>query len=127
MKHIMATNHKNAVPFEPVHPGGILKEELRSRGIRQKDFAGKIGLQPTHLSALLNGKRNISATIAAKLEQELGIPATFWMSLQNSYELDKKEITQKESQPETFTVTIPAQDHNLFRDLIRRMGWACVF
>ena len=47
--------------------------------------------------------------------------------MQELAELDKKEITRKESQPETFTVTIPAQDHNLFRDLIRRMGWACVF
>lgn len=74
MKHIMATNHKNAVPFEPVHPGGILKEELRSRGIRQKDFAGKIGLQPTHLSALLNGKRNISATIGCQAGTRTGYP-----------------------------------------------------
>lgn len=43
------------------------------------------------------------------------------------YELDKKEITKRNKQPETFTVTIPAHDHNLFRDLIRKMGWACAF
>lgn len=123
----MEIDSKNPIPFKAVHPGNILKEELISRGIRQKDFAEKIGMQPTHLSALLNGKRNISVEIAAKLEKELDIPASFWMSLQDRYELDKKEIAKRETQPETFTVTIPAHDHNLFRDLIRRMGWACAF
>lgn len=123
----METKSKNPVPFTAVHPGGILKEELKSRGIQQKDFAEKIGMQPTHLSALLNGKRNISVDVAAKLEHELGIPATFWMSLQDSYELDKKAMVKRGAQSETFTVTIPAHDHHLFRDLMRRMGWACAF
>lgn len=110
-----------------VHPGGILKEELKIRGISQKEFAKRIDMQPSHLSAMLNGKRNISADVAARLERELGIAATFWMSLQNSYELDKKEIAKRNNKPETFTVTVPAHDKNLFRDLVHRFGWACVF
>ena len=58
-----------------VHPGEILKEELRERSLAQKDFAGQIGMQPTHLSALIHGKRNITTDIARRLEEGLGIPA----------------------------------------------------
>ncbi len=45
----MATNNKRLTPFKPTHPGEILREELRERGIRQKDFAEQIGMQATHL------------------------------------------------------------------------------
>ena len=76
-------------PFIPVHPGAILKEELKARGIKQKDFAEKIGMRPTHLNALLQGARNISPQLALRLEQVLGIPASNWLSLQENYNLDR--------------------------------------
>lgn len=31
------------VPFAPIHPGEMLKDELQARGISQKKFAGIIG------------------------------------------------------------------------------------
>ena len=76
-------------PFNPVHPGTILKEELKARGIRQKVFAAAIGMQPTHLNALLQGGRNITAQLALRLEAALKIPAATWMNLQESYNLDR--------------------------------------
>lgn len=76
-------------PFNPVHPGTILKEELKARGIRQKVFAASIGMQPTHLNALLQGGRNITAQLALRLETALKIPAATWMNLQENYNLDR--------------------------------------
>ncbi len=75
-------------PFIPVHPGEILKEELRERGIKQKVFAEMIGMQPSHLNALLHGARNISAQLAARIEAVLHIPAKVWLNLQTNYNLD---------------------------------------
>ena len=59
-----------------IHPGEVLGEELKSRGISQKEFAQSVGMQATHLSALIHGMRNITPALAAKLETGLpGITA----------------------------------------------------
>jgi addiction module HigA family antidote len=84
----METNN-DIRPFQPVHPGAILKEELKARGIRQNVFAAAIGMQPTHLNALLQGGRNITAQLALRLEAALKIPAVTWMNLQEKYNLDR--------------------------------------
>lgn len=75
-------------PYLPVHPGEILKAELKERGIKQKDFADMIGMRPSHLSALLHGSRNISPQLANRIEEALGIPAQLWLNLQTNYNLD---------------------------------------
>ena len=75
-------------PFKPVHPGSILREELKERGIKQKDFAQSIGMRPTHLNALLHGARRITPQLAIRLEKALDIPAQSWMNLQDNYILD---------------------------------------
>ena len=77
-------------PFFSVHPGDILREELEARGIKHKDFAASIGMEPPHLSALIHGRRNITAPIAARLEEGLGIPASTWLKMQSQYDLDSK-------------------------------------
>ncbi|MBQ9639127.1 MAG: HigA family addiction module antidote protein [Bacteroidales bacterium] len=92
---------RNDIPVA-VHPGRILKEELLSRGMKQKDFAHRIGMQASHLNEILNGNRSVSNEIAYKLEQELGIPATHWVKLQALYEYDvevlkKQDIEEQEA------------------------------
>ena len=62
----------------------------------QKDFARSIGMQPSHLSSLIHGTRSITPAIAAKLEKGLGISATFWINLQNNYNLDVKRIKERD-------------------------------
>ena len=132
-----------------VHPGSILREELRSRGLKQKDFAKKIGMEPPHLSALIHGIRNVTSGIAAKLESGLGIPATLWLNLQTQYNLSKKQTVAQglpamvdgySSSPESsivlgdsalhkggagkeIRVTLPDSDLPWFLSLAKRMGW----
>jgi plasmid maintenance system antidote protein VapI len=49
-----------------------------------------------------------------------------WMNLQTQYNLDAAGITERDSQKETIPVTIPIQDRNLLKEIVRKFGWACV-
>lgn len=82
--------------FRAVHPGEILNEELKERGIKQKELAAKIGIQPSHLNELIKGKRSFTVALAMALEKELGIPYDSWMQMQYSYEHDCLVIAQRE-------------------------------
>ena len=86
-------NNINPRPFQPVSPGCILKEELEARSLPISGFAHKIGLEEFELDKLLNGTLCLSPEIAFSLERFLGIPASFWLSLQSAYEedLDKSD------------------------------------
>lgn len=139
-----------ASPAMLVHPGGILGEELKARNLRQKDFADAIGLQATHLSALIHGVRNFTPEIATKIESGLPeIPAAFWMKLQAQYNLDRSRNSRgsryvdgyfpKTSQQPMMlrdiasekgynnktqvTLSIPPSDWEILRLLCLRFGW----
>ena len=85
---------ENLTPIVPLPPGYIIKEELKARGIRQKDFAAQIKMQPSHLSEVIKGTRAINDQIAEKLERSLGIPIMFWLKDQSRYDCAKKELEQ---------------------------------
>ena len=133
------------------HPGRILQEELKSRGVRQKDFCAQIGVQPSFLSALIHGNRNITTEIASRLERALDIPATVWLNLQNLYDLerlsperqpvarpypirkpsfagavmlrDETSTSAEESVTTTFSVTLPSADTDILYTLASRLKW----
>ena len=94
----MATKSNRLVPVRAIHPGEILREELQERGIKQKDFAEQIGMQATHLSEFIRGKRNLNDDLAMKLENHLGIPYKTWMNLHNGYMYDSKAVSMKQSE-----------------------------
>lgn len=133
----------------PVHPGDVLGEELKERGISQKEFAKLIGMQPSHLSALIHGMRNFTPAVAAKVESGLtGITADFWMRMQKSY---NRDIQRKKGNPSLlvsgyghihaspalalndpgvqygdkcrYHLSIPVQDKALLECLASRLGW----
>jgi HTH-type transcriptional regulator/antitoxin HigA len=125
----MATRNENPVPFMAVHPGMMIKPELEERGISQKAFAQMLGTQPSHLSEVLNGKRALTTELAMKIESTIGLPAKILLSAQAHYELEAAgaEVKKPDSRHETVSITIPAQDHNLLQEIVKRFGWACVF
>ena len=89
--------------FRTVHPGEILNEELKERGIKQKDLAARIGIQPSHLNELIKGKRSFTVAIAMALENELGIPYDSWMRMQYGYEHDCLVLAQREVEKQQAT------------------------
>lgn len=112
-----------------VHPGMMIKPELEERGISQKAFAQMLGTQPSHLSEVLNGKRALTTDLAVKIESSIGLPAKILLSAQAHYELEAAsgESKKTDSRHETVSLTIPAKDHNLLQEIVKRFGWACVF
>lgn len=89
-------NNDRITGFRAVHPGEVLNEELKDRGIKQKDFAAKIGIRPSHLNELIKGKRSFTVAFAMILEKELGISYDSWMRMQYGYEHDCLVLAQRE-------------------------------
>ena len=110
-----------------VHPGMMIRPERDELGITQKDFAKMLGVQASHLSEVLNGKRSLTTDLAMKIEDAIGLPAKILLAAQTQYDLDAVNPTDSDQEHETIAVTIPVGDHNLFRELVKRFGWACVF
>lgn len=77
----------NLEPFEPTHPGSILKEEIEYRGLSQKKFSEQTGIPYTALNEVLNCKRAISTEYALLIEAALGIESEFWLRMQTDYNL----------------------------------------
>lgn len=75
----------NLTPFEPTHPGEVLREEIECRGITQTKLAKDLGLKVSLLNELINGKRDFTIEYSLMLEAALGVDADFWINLQNDY------------------------------------------
>ncbi|MBR4437980.1 MAG: HigA family addiction module antidote protein [Bacteroidales bacterium] len=120
-------NKKEMVPFAATHPGELIKDELKSRKMTQRELATKTGLKTSVISETINGKRPISLNTALKLESVFEISASYWLNLQTQYELDKENIDRKKTRTETISMVIPAKDKSLARKIAGRYGWACLF
>ena len=108
------------------HPGELIRDELKERGMTQKLLAAEMGVKPSVLSETVNGKRSVSVNMALALEKALGIPADIWMTMQTQYDLDVASIAERDNQRETIKVTIPVRDRGLLKEIARKFGWACM-
>lgn len=77
----------------PVHPGRILKRELRTRGLSANKLALSLRVPSGRITAILNEKRAVTPETALRLGQFFGNSAQFWMNLQARYDL---LITERE-------------------------------
>ena len=75
-------------PLVATHPGELIKDELKSRKMSQKQLAQLSGIAESVISEIINGKRSVSHNTAIALEKALKIPADYWMCLQTQYDLD---------------------------------------
>ena len=81
-------DYDDIIPHRAIHPGEILWEELKARGISREAFAEQLGMPRSRLNELLRGKRDFTPAFAVELERALDIHAKFWTNLQASYERD---------------------------------------
>lgn len=79
-----------------VHPGSVIRKELKERGILQKNFADEIGIQQSHLSEILKGSRNVSDQMAEIIGNALGISSDYLIHLQAAYDFKKKSAQIKD-------------------------------
>ena len=74
--------------LDPITPGEILREDfLVPLGISINQLSRELSVPPNRVSAIVNGKRAITADTALRLERYFGIEAQFWLNLQTEYNL----------------------------------------
>lgn len=66
-------------------PGATIKEQLKDRGMSQKEFAARMDMSEKHISKLINGEVQLTPDCAVRLEMVLGVPAKFWNNLEAIY------------------------------------------
>ena len=77
----------NLTPYEPTHPGEILKEEVEYRGISQRKLAAQMGIAYSVLNEILNAKRQVTTEYALLFEASLGIDAEPLIKMQTQYNM----------------------------------------
>ena len=70
-----------------VHPGELLKDELKERGISPADFARRIDVPPNRISQIIAGKRSVTGDTALRLGHWFGMEPQFWLNLQTQFDL----------------------------------------
>jgi addiction module HigA family antidote len=74
--------------LEPIHPGEILLEEfMKPLDISINRLARDLVVPPGRISAIVNGKRAITADTALRLGKYFGVSPKTWMGLQAEYDL----------------------------------------
>lgn len=66
-------------------PGATIREQLKDRGMCQKEFAARLDISEKHVSKLMNGDVQLTPEMSVKLEIVLGVPARFWNNLEAIY------------------------------------------
>lgn len=77
----------NLTPYEPTHPGELIKDELEARNLTQASLAGNIGVSPSLLNEVINGKRAVNTELALLIEAAIDIPADMLLGLQCDYNM----------------------------------------
>jgi len=85
----------NLTPYEPTHPGELLKEEIEYRGISQRKLAAQVGVSYTVLNEILNSKRPVTTEYALMIEAALDLEPEMLIQMQADYDL--QTIRQNES------------------------------
>lgn len=76
-------------PYEPVHPGDLIKDDLEYLGITQKQLAERIGLPRSQVNEILRGKRSVNYEFALLIEKALGTDAETLLRIQHRYDVSK--------------------------------------
>ena len=76
----------------PVHPGEILRDELDELGLSASALAKALDVPANRVTAILNGRRGITADTALRLARYFGTTPQLWQNLQKTYELRVAEI-----------------------------------
>ena len=107
------------------NPGYYLGKELKERGLSQKSFAELLGIQASHLSEIIKGRRGINDQLALKLEGVLGIPADYWIELQAQYGY-KQKMADLENQAEREAIDILGQYNMVYdmRTIFKNIGYS---
>ncbi len=73
----------------PTHPGDVLQEDfLIPMEITPYRLAKAIGVPQTRISAIIHGKRAVTADTDLRLSRFFGVSPGIWLALQAKYDLE---------------------------------------
>ena len=78
--------------MKPVHPGEILREEIKTLGLSANALSKALGVPVNRVTTILNGQRGVSADTALRLARYFGTTPQLWLNLQQTWELRRAEI-----------------------------------
>lgn len=87
---------KTFLPDEVSPPGESLQEILSDRGMTQIELSERIGLDKKTVNLIIQGKAALTSETALGLERALGLPAQFWLNLENQFQISQARKSQKE-------------------------------
>lgn len=70
-----------------VHPGTILRRELKIQGLKGSELARSINEHKQTISSILNKRRNINPKLSIKLSKQFNVEDDYFMLLQASYDV----------------------------------------
>ena len=70
-----------------VHPGRILKRELKARELSANALALALRTPSNRITDILNEKRAVTTETAMRLGRYFGQSPRFWINLQSNYDL----------------------------------------
>jgi len=70
-----------------VHPGLVLKDEIRERNITPTALARQIDVPSNRIGQIIAGKRSITGDTALRLGRWFGTDPQFWLNLPAHYDL----------------------------------------
>lgn len=72
------------------HPGLILKDKVvEPMGLNAHRLAKGLNVPPNRVTAILAGKRSITAETSIRLGRFLGMSPDYWHRMQGAYDLDR--------------------------------------
>lgn len=78
--------------LDPVHPGEILRHEfLDPLALSAHALALALRVPANRISAILAGRRSVTAETALRLARHFGTSPAFWLNLQKAWELEQAE------------------------------------
>ena len=93
----MAVNRRGISPDLVIHPGETIADILEERNLTQKELAKRAGVSEPFLSDVINGKKDISKSLAMGLEYALGVPSSFWLNLQANYDAELLSLQEEKT------------------------------
>lgn len=71
----------------PTHPGEVLREDILPAVTQSKtEIAGLLGISRQHLYDILNEKKPVTPTVAARLGKLFGNGASLWIMMQGAHD-----------------------------------------
>jgi addiction module HigA family antidote len=83
-----------------VHPGAVLKRELKLLGQKKCELAQELGEFPQTVGAIFNEKRGVNPKLSIKLGRKFQVADDYFMMLQASYDVKKAHAVAESQLPD---------------------------